>query len=527
MNVQPFTTPTGKKAIYYHTNWSTYGRNFQVKDIPECVTDIAYAFWNVNPDGTIVTGDSWADTDKRFTSGGVEPQDTWNDTTGMFGNFGQFKKLLDSGRKMNITLSLGGWTWSKNFSPAVSTAATRTTFVSEIINTFKKYPIFNGVSLDWEYVSNDGINYGNVGNIATAQDSDNFTLFLKQLRNAFNTNSMNNYTISMCCGAATPDKIHFNVEQTHPYLDQVQIMTYDIHSGEFGEVISGHHTNPRKSSYSKYSCEEAADYFISLGVPSTKIFIGVAFYSRGFSMTDGMGKSAAGGSPDMSWEKGIVDYKSLPLPGATEYLDPESKGAYSYDPVKRVINSYDNVESTIEKCKIVYEKNLGGILIWENSADKPIIDSRSLVATMRDNLTHGQPSNTPQPTPNPQPTPQPTPKPTPQPKPTPNVNWQSEKQYNIGTEIMYNGNVYVCSVSHISSAPCAPGVNVWKLTSQPQQQPIPQPQPIGNTWDVNITYSLNQQVIYQGHTYKCITAHTSIVTWAPSIYTGSLWFLIS
>jgi GH18 family chitinase len=31
--------------------------------------------------------------------------------SGLFGNFGQFKKLLDNGRKINITLSLGGWTW--------------------------------------------------------------------------------------------------------------------------------------------------------------------------------------------------------------------------------------------------------------------------------------------------------------------------------------------------------------------------------------------------------------------------------
>ena len=98
-NLQIYNTPTGKRAVYYHTNWSGYGRNFQVKDIPECVTDISYAFWNVNADGSIITGDSWADTDKRYTGAdGVPPADTWNDATGMFGNFGQLKKLRDSGR---------------------------------------------------------------------------------------------------------------------------------------------------------------------------------------------------------------------------------------------------------------------------------------------------------------------------------------------------------------------------------------------------------------------------------------------
>jgi chitinase len=405
---QVFKTPTGKRAIYYHTNWSCYARNFQVKDIPDGVMDIAYAFWNVNPDGSIVTGDAWADTDKRYTaSDGVSPADSWNDTSGLFGNFGQFKKLRDSGKQMNIVLSLGGWTWSKNFSPAVSTETTRTNLINNIVNTLKKYPIFSGVSLDWEYVSNDGVNYGNVGNIANSQDSANFVLFLQKLRSAFDSNGMANFTIAMCC-VADPAKAKFEVEKMHQYLTELHVMTYDFHDGHWGETIAAHHTNPRKSSAGKFSCEEAADYYISRGVPSTKIFIGGAFYSRGFSNTDGLGKPASGGSPDMSWEKGTVDYKALPIAGAQEYIDPESKGAYSYDPVKRVLNTYDNRESIIEKCKIIYEKNLGGMLIWENSADKPFSDPRSLVATIKTNLTHGRPSNVSTPS-APTPTPTPTP----------------------------------------------------------------------------------------------------------------------
>jgi chitinase len=399
-NLQIFPTPTGKRAIYYHTNWSCYARNFQVKDIPDGVMDIAYAFWNVNPDGSIVTGDAWADTDKRFTAGdGVSPSES---DTGMFGNFGQFKKLRDSGRQMNVVLSLGGWTWSKNFSPAMSSETTRTNLVNNIVNTFKKYPIFSGVSLDWEYVSNDGVNYGNAGNIATAQDSANFVLFLQKLRSALDQNGMAQYTIAMCC-VADPNKAKFDVEKMHQYLTELHVMTYDFHDGNWGETVAAHHTNPRKSSAGKFSCEEAADYYISRGVPSTKVFIGGAFYSRGFANTDGLGKSASGGSPDMSWEKGTVDYKALPIQGAQEYIDPESKGAYSYDPVKRILNTYDNKESIIEKCRIIYEKNLGGMLIWENSADKSFSDPRSLVSAIKSNLTHGSPSFTSTPVPIPTP----------------------------------------------------------------------------------------------------------------------------
>ena len=387
-----FNTITSKRAIYYHTSWSNYARNFQVKDIPEDVMDISYAFWDVKSDGSIVTLDSWADTDKRYVASGVEPLDNWNDTKSIFfGNFGQFKKLLDSGKKLNITLSLGGWTNSKFFSDMVSKEVSRTKFVNNLIDIFKKYPIFNGVSIDWEYLSDDGINYGNSGNIVSKDDSKNFIFLLKQLKTELKTNNMGHYTIAMCCTAA-PEKCKFNVEQVHPLIDQLHVMTYDFCDGNWGDKIAAFHTNPRKSSFGKWSCEEAADYYLSRGVPSTKIYIGAAFYSRGFSNTDGPGKSANGGSPDMSWEKGILDYKDLPQIGASEFIDKESKACYSYDPVKKILNSYDNKESIIEKCKIVYEKNLGGIIIWENSGDvKNYKDPRCLTRVLKDNLTHGYP----------------------------------------------------------------------------------------------------------------------------------------
>lgn len=387
-----YNTITGKRAIYYHTSWSNYGRNYQVKDIPEDVVDIAYAFWDVKSDGSIVTLDSWADIDKRYVANGLEPLDNWNDTNSTFyGNFGQFKKLLDKKRSLNIMLSLGGWTNSKNFSDMVSKDLSRTTFVNNLINIFHKYPIFNGISIDWEYLSNDGINYGNVGNSVSKDDCANFIILLKKLKNSLISNGMANYVISMCCTAA-PEKCKFDVEHIHPLIDQLHVMTYDFSDGNWGDTIANFHTNPRKSKYGKWSCEEAADYYLSRGVPSTKIFIGAAFYSRGFANTDGPGKNASGGSSDKSWEQGVVDYKDLPQIGAIEYVDDESKACYSYDPIKRILNSYDNVDSIIEKCKIVYEKNLGGIIVWENSGDiRDINNPRCLTRVLRDNLTHGRP----------------------------------------------------------------------------------------------------------------------------------------
>jgi chitinase len=385
-----YNTTTGKRAIYYFITWGIYTRLFYPADIQAEVVDIFHAFWKVDNNGIISSTDTYADLEKRFTGdvNSVKPLDSWNDNPPLpyYGIFGQYKKLKDSGKTINFTLSIGGWTLSNTFSNAVSTEEKRITFVNSIIDTFKKYDFFTGIDFDWEYLSNNGVNYGLEGNAVSTKDDTNFADFLIKLRKALKDNGMSHYAVTMCCTAA-PEKMQYNIELLTPLLDSFNIMTYDFHDGNWGETKTALHTNPRKSSAGSYSCEEAADAYLKRGVPSSKIFIGSPFNSRGFSNTTGIGQPASGGSPDMSWEKGIVDYKKLPLPGATEYNDPESKGAYSYDPIKKVINTYDNPLSMREKIKIINEKNLGGIIIWEITADKYDDPQRSLIKLLYNELT--------------------------------------------------------------------------------------------------------------------------------------------
>jgi len=44
----------------------------------------------------------------------------------------------------------------------------------------------------------------------------------------------------------------------------------------------------------------------------------------------------------------MCDYRSLPREGATEYFDPYARAGYSYDPVKKILNSYDTVLTSID-----------------------------------------------------------------------------------------------------------------------------------------------------------------------------------
>jgi chitinase len=370
----------GKQIIFYHTNWSTYGRNFQVADLPiEYMPTIAYAFYNLREDGSIYSGDSYADTEKVFGGGSNA---SGSDATNFNGNFGELLKLKKAGKRFNLVLSVGGWTWSKNFSLAVATATTRQTFVDSILNLFNAYPIFNGINLDWEYVSEDGVNYGNGGNMVSVDDGKNLILFIKLLRRAFASTGRSHYKISLAVGS----QVKCPVVQLDALLDEWHLMTYDFSSGAWGDKVSTHQSNLYPASHTVCSVSEMVDAYISAGAMPSKMYIGAAFYSRGSSNSGGLGKACSGGSTDKSWEDGICDYKSLPRAGAVEYWDDVAKATYSYDSTKKIFNSYDSVRSITEKCKYVHEKGLKGIIVWETSGDCTKTSPRSLTRALYRNL---------------------------------------------------------------------------------------------------------------------------------------------
>ena len=89
------------------------------------------------------------------------------------------KKLNDL-KKVNgdlkILISVGGWSWSKNFSDAVLTESSREVFAASAVEFMLKHHI-DGIDLDWEYPGQRGDN-----NIFRPDDKENFTAVLKLLR---------------------------------------------------------------------------------------------------------------------------------------------------------------------------------------------------------------------------------------------------------------------------------------------------------------------------------------------------------
>jgi len=474
-------SPTGKMMTLYYANWTIYGRNFPPSKLPiDYIPEIAYAFFDVSSKGDITSLDAYADFEKRFTTPeeGVKPLDNWSTEEDFYGCFGQFLKLKRQGKKFNLLLSLGGWSKSKYFSSAVL-EENRSNFVSNLINIFEKYPIFCGVSLDWEYITDDGQNYGNAGNEARPEDADNFRLFVQLLRSRLDREGKSQYKITVPCSANPEMAKKMKLQQLHPYIDVFDLMHYDFSDGNWGETTTAHHTNMRKSTYSRFSVEESTEAYLAEGVPPNKIMVGVAFYSRGFSNSSGPGTSASGGSADMSWEKGVVDYKDLPKPGATEYWDSECMAPFSFDPSRKIYNSYDNVNSVYEKCKYVWDKKLKGCLVWEASGDLSQDNPRCLTKALYKYLIENDPRTLPPP---------------------------------------------VLPPLFSNQSPPVPSVPVTPPKPDTPNAPV-SPDLDGNLWGINKNYIKNQIVEYKNKIYICIQPHTSNSNWAPDTTQDILWKL--
>ena len=184
-------TTTGGVKFAYFTQWGIYAnafypKNLDTEGIAGKLDYLVYAFENIdptnktcfeadsaasqdenNPNAGDGAGDSFADYGKSYGADisvdGVA--DTFNQP--IVGNFNQLKKLKAKYPNLKILVSIGGWTYSKYFSDAAATDASRKKFVSSCIDMFIKgnlplaqrlrrrgyrAGIFDGVDIDWEYV---------------------------------------------------------------------------------------------------------------------------------------------------------------------------------------------------------------------------------------------------------------------------------------------------------------------------------------------------------------------------------------
>ncbi len=187
-------------------------------------------------------------------------------------NLRRLSELKKKKPDFKILISLGGWTWSKNFSDAVLTDSSTRNFANSCIAIMAKYNL-DGVDIDWEYPGLKGDN-----NKFRPEDKEHYTLLFKYLREGLDSLSKltrNTYLLTTAVGASQSYIDHTEMDKVQQYADYINIMSYDYKGGN--DSISGHHTNLYSSpdDVTDESTDKSVKAFMAVGVPADKTVVGM------------------------------------------------------------------------------------------------------------------------------------------------------------------------------------------------------------------------------------------------------------
>ena len=384
-------------VVGYFAEWGIYGRNYHVSDIPaEKLTDINYAFANINSNGEVVLYDSYAATDRAY------PGDTWDQP--LRGNFNQLAKLKEQNPGVNTLISIGGWTLSGKFSDVAATQQAREKFAASAIKFMTTYG-FDGIDLDWEYPVEGGLD----SNTYRPEDGANYTLLVAEIRKQLTaleaTDGVDKHYLLTIAAPAGYDKIeNFDLDGMAPYLDWFDLMAYDLHGGTWEKKTgnqAGLYANPQ-SDEPLYNVDTAVQLYLSQGVDPSKIVLGSPMYGRSWQgVPDGgtHGLNQVGtGAGFGTYEAGVVDYWQIvdltkQQPDMYHvYWDDKAKVPYIYSPINGgTFITYENPQSLQYKLDYIKDLGLGGVMFWELDGDVRNSDSPdSLLKLAADELLGDQ-----------------------------------------------------------------------------------------------------------------------------------------
>jgi chitinase len=310
------------------------------------LTRINFAFANIDQ-GRIVMG---------------EPSDAAN----MAMMVGLKKKNPD----LTVLVSVGGWLWSGRFSDAVLTPASRAKFIDSVADFVTRYNL-DGLDIDWEFPAMAGA----AGNVFRPEDTQNYTLVLKELRARFNKmqKTLHRRLYLTIAAGSTPEFIaHTQMDKVQKYVDTVNLMAYDFYEPGNDKITGNHaplYVDPADPK--GVSTDKSVKEFEAAGVPANKIVLGVPFYGHVWGhvgATDHGLFQPGDPVPDAYSTYGKLT-QDIINHGFTRYWDSKAMVPYLYNPQKQIFISYEDPESLAQKSKYVIDHHLAGMMFWEYESD--------------------------------------------------------------------------------------------------------------------------------------------------------------
>ncbi len=436
----PASAAPKKVVSAYFADWDVYGRGYYVKDIPaDSLNVIQYAFGvpGFNPATGAVSCDildPWADYQMVYWTGehtvdGVADNADDPDQH-LYGNFNQLRKLKAAHPGLRLEISLGGWTKSTWFASVAATPQRRQAFVAACVDTFLKgnlpgggWPasaggpgaaagLFDGIDLDWEYPTQQADS--NVG--FGPADRHNATLLAAEFRrqlDAYGATTGRRYLLTAALPAAQNSTRYYELSQFSSYLDWDNLMTYDFNvpAGSVAGPDTLFLPDPRDPGGSTggsprdptWSTTGTVAWYLTHGVPASKIVVGVPFYANQYlrstglysafdnigldsnslvwdqtpqptfhNLVDQAGIAAGGNGWTRSWDF-FAGEPYLTNPAATHLL---SDGSTVTAPTTIV---FSDPTSIGERTALVRTLGLRGAMAWEISQDS---DAHALIGAL-------------------------------------------------------------------------------------------------------------------------------------------------
>jgi len=300
-------------VLAYVTSWSS------IMPDPTYLTHINYSFGHVNEtfNGVIINR---------------PPREGSNENDGRPTSEDRLRSIVELKKQkpsLKIMLSIGGW-GSGRFSEMAADEKNRLAFAADCRRVVKEFGL-DGIDMDWEYPTSSMARIS-----SSPEDTDNFTLLMRDIRNAIGKNKLLTF-------ASSANAKYVDFKAIDKYVDFINIMTYDM------GVPPYHHSALFPSEHSELSCQESVDLHIAAGIAPNKLTLGMPFYGKG-------------GIRLRFWE----------IPNQTEYTDnwdDVAKVPYLTDSEGKFVLTYENARSIAIKCEWLKERGLLGAMYWEYSSD--------------------------------------------------------------------------------------------------------------------------------------------------------------
>ncbi|WP_307834376.1 glycoside hydrolase family 18 protein [Paractinoplanes lichenicola] len=373
----PAPAPVAPKVVGYFTGWGVYARDFQVKDLDasgaaEELTHLLYAFGKVTG-GKCTAADRWADFEKPFAAGQSVDGVADEASNPARGNIGQLRRLKAKHPGLKVLWSFGGWTGSGGFTQAARDPGAFAESCHDLVTDPRWAGVFDGIDVDWEYPNACGMSCDKSGPEALGR-------MLGSLRTAFGPDAV--------ITAAVPgDSTKLEATDYRTAAEPatwLSAMTYD-YFGAGGEDVRKTQKTAPHSPLSAYpgiprtssTASATVDKLLALGVPASKILLGIGFYGRGWTGVTGPEPGGAASGPAAGrYEKGLEDYEAL-----VKRCPPTGTiGDTAYAFCGNQWWSYDTPETIKTKMAYARSKALGGAFAWELSGDTTSADLLTAVA---------------------------------------------------------------------------------------------------------------------------------------------------